>query len=185
MAKIGATRQRGRTARRWLATAAVVAAGLWAAATVAETATPAALRAAIDAAHPGVEWVSTATLATWTTAAAPRPILLDVREPAEFAVSHIRGARLVAPATTNVAALGLPRDATLVVYCSVGYRSAALAERLEAAGHRRVFNLDGGIFRWANEGRPLHRGDTVVTRVHPFDREWGRLLLARYRAAID
>jgi hypothetical protein len=39
-----------------------------------------------------------------------------------------------------------------------------------------VYNLDGSIFQWANEGRPLYSGTNRVASVHPYDREWGRFL---------
>ena len=55
------------------------------------------------------------------------PILLDVRTPAEYRVSHLAGARFVnfdAVATQEFA--GLDRNRAVVVYCSVGYRSERL-----------------------------------------------------------
>jgi 3-mercaptopyruvate sulfurtransferase SseA len=70
------------------------------------------------------------------------------------------------------------------VYCSVGYRSARIVERLRAAGHSDVRNLRGSIFQWANEGRPVVRGDSTVHKVHPFDATWGRLLNADLRADL-
>ena len=65
---------------------------------------------------------------------------------------------------------------TVVVYCSVGYRSSRLAEKLRARGIENVFNLEGSLFQWANEGRPLYRGDERVYEAHPYDDEWGQLL---------
>lgn len=150
-----------------------------------EAESPNSLRQAIDAQHPGVPWIDTATLAQWLTQPQGRQVvLLDVREVAEFDVSHLRGARRVSPEAREMAALRLPRTATIIVYCSVGYRSAALGQRLRAAGYQQVYNLQGGIFQWANEGRSLHRGSTSVNQVHPYDREWGRLLLERYRSPL-
>ena len=72
----------------------------------------------------------------------------------------------------------------IVTYCSVGYRSAGVAQRLRAAGFTQVYNLEGSLFRWANEGRPLYRGDTLVHQVHPYDRVWGTLLKEELRAYI-
>ena len=76
----------------------------------------------------------------------------------------------------------LPEGATVVAYCSVGYRSARLAAALRDRGLADVHNLEGSIFRWANEDRPLFRGDTPVRRVHPFDETWGVLLAPDRRA---
>jgi hypothetical protein len=39
-----------------------------------------------------------------------------------------------------------------------------------------VQNLEGSIFRWANEGRPVYADGMQVDRVHPFDDSWGKLL---------
>jgi hypothetical protein len=70
----------------------------------------------------------------------------------------------------------LDRDAPVVVYCSVGYRSAKVTAALQERGFTQVANLKGSIFRWANEGRPVVRGSTGVREVHPYDHTWGTLL---------
>lgn len=111
-------------------------------------------------------------------------LLLDVREPDEFAVARIRGAEWVSPEVTARELAGRLGDRvagkTVVLYCSVGYRSSKVAgrvrEALTALGARRVVNLQGGIFAWHNTGRELvdARGETV--HVHPYDRQWGRYL---------
>ena len=83
-----------------------------------------------------------------------KPILLDVRTEAEFAVSHLEGARRIDPDNPDLSSLDLSPKSTVVVYCSVGYRSAGIVGQLRQAGIARVYNLTGGIFQWANEGRP-------------------------------
>jgi hypothetical protein len=77
-----------------------------------------------------------------------------------------------------------PLDLPIVTYCSVGYRSGAFAERLRSAGFTNVVNLEGSIFRWANEGRPLFRSARPVTEVHPYNRTWGLLLKEDRRAGV-
>jgi adenylyltransferase/sulfurtransferase len=75
--------------------------------------------------------------------------LVDVREPHEWALARIEGARLV-PLRALGGALGTfdgARD--VVVYCHTGVRSAAAVGALRRAGVARVFNLDGGIDRWS------------------------------------
>lgn len=106
--------------------------------------------------------------------------LIDVREPAEFAVSRLPGAiheqdpqRIAALAEVNP-------GRTIVVYCSVGYRSAEVAKRLHQRGHGNVRNLRGSIFAWANRGLPLVGPDGPTDEVHPYDAHWGQLLDARY-----
>ena len=110
-------------------------------------------------------------------------VLLDVREPDEFAVSHLEGA-VRATSIDQAAALvhDAPAGATIVAYCSVGYRSAGLVAALRERGVAGVYNLTGSIFRWANEDRPLYRGTAPVRHVHPFDESWGTLLDADRRS---
>ena len=65
----------------------------------------------------------------------------------------------------------------VVVYDAVGFYSAELAETLSSAGSGEIFYLEGGIFQWANEGRPLVDADgSPTTKVHPYNKLWGRLL---------
>jgi rhodanese-related sulfurtransferase len=135
---------------------------------------------------PQVQQITTDELDRWISKpGAPPPRLLDVREPEEYAVSHLPMALRIDP---DAHAGDLPpdigKDATIVVYCSVGYRSAALAQRLQTAGFTNVRNLDGSIFKWANEGRPVLRNGREVRQVHPYDSKWGRLLDPPLRARI-
>lgn len=110
-----------------------------------------------------------------------KPLLLDVRTKAEFEVSHLAGATRVEPGA-EVGKLALPKDKPIVTYCSVGYRSAALAKKLREAGYTHVTNLEGSIFRWANENRPLVRDGQPTDKVHPYNRLWGTLLKKPHRA---
>lgn len=111
-------------------------------------------------------------------------ILFDVREDGEFAVSHLKQAIRVDPDITPDAFMKKYANQiagkTIIVYCSVGVRSSALAERitplLKRGGSPGVYNLTGGIFGWHNERRPLARGTQSTTYVHPYNRSWGRLL---------
>ena len=72
-----------------------------------------------------------------------------------------------------------------MVYCSVGYRSSILAEKLQDLGFTRVYNLEGSIFKWANEGRPLAQDQTPVQKVHPYNTDWGKLLEKKYHADVN
>ena len=104
-------------------------------------------------------------------------VLLDARSTKEYATSHLQGA--VQANSVRAAREVLSQRAeqpTVVVYCSVGYRSSRLAQQLRARGVENVFNLEGSLFKWANEGRPVYRGAEPVSSVHPFDADWGKLL---------
>ena len=72
----------------------------------------------------------------------------------------------------------------VVVYCSVGWRSGDIAQQLRARGRANVFNLEQGLFGWANAGLPMVRGDSAATQVHPYDAVWGRMLRSERRAPL-
>lgn len=137
----------------------------------------------IDAQFEDVPRVTTDSLAERLEASGsnannrPRPVLLDARGPNEFAVSHLSGAHRVDPRAKTFPALDtLDRDTPIVVYCSVGYRSAGVTQTLREQGFTNVSNLKGSIFRWANEGRTVVRDGAPVRAVHPYDETWGALL---------
>jgi rhodanese-related sulfurtransferase len=117
-----------------------------------------------------VTWIASDDLARSLAQPAPTPLLLDTRSEAEFGVSRLPGARRLDPGRPDIHSLAsLPKDTPLVVYCAVGYRSAQIARRLREAGFSRVANLEGGVFRWAREGRPLVDHAGPATRIHPYD----------------
>jgi len=130
-----------------------------------------------------VESIDVPVLAQWLAdpSRAP-PVLVDVRAPAEQAVSTLAGALCVTP--DDAPADVLRRTGTelpIVAYCSVGVRSARLARALSAAGAKRVFNLRGGLFDWANRALPLVGPSGPARHVHGYDAEWAVLLDARLR----
>lgn len=136
---------------------------------------------------PQVQWISTRELAAWMAdKRRPAPLLLDVRTQEEWNVSHLEGARRVDPgASAEQAAEGASKETPIVTYCAVGYRSGAMAMKLRAAGFTKVRNLEGSIFEWANEHRPLVSGAERVTAVHPYNKLWGLLLVDDARAPLD
>ena len=104
-------------------------------------------------------------------------LLLDTRTPAEYRVSHLRGARLVDYDSFNKNTFAdLPHERTVVVYCSVGYRSERIGEQLKALGFRDVRNLYGGIFQWVNEGRPVYNAQGPTKNIHPYSTLWSTWL---------
>ncbi len=133
---------------------------------------------------PGVRRIESKSLADWLNdKSRAQPVLLDVRTKAEYDVSHIHGARRIDPAAA-ANAIDLPKDEPIVTYCSVGYRSAGFAKKLQQAGYTNVQNMTGSIFQWANDGRPLEREGQRVSKVHPYNATWGKLLKPELRADI-
>lgn len=132
---------------------------------------------------PEVEHVPPATLAGWMDSE-PNLLVIDCRDPREYAVSRVPGAlnfEMVRDAKRFLESA--PKPARIVVYCSIGYRSAKFATALKRAGFDNAVNLRGAIFQWANEDRPLETPDGATTgTVHPYNEFWGRLLRPEKRA---
>ncbi len=103
-------------------------------------------------------------------------ILLDARELNEYKISHIPGAKYIGYNNFNKKNLdGIDKDAKIVVYCSIGYRSEKIGEKLQNLGYSQVFNLYGSIFEWANQGYPLIDEDGNPTKkLHTFNRKWSK-----------
>lgn len=134
---------------------------------------------------PEVQWISTEELARWRDdPALPQPVVLDARTEPEFELSHLRGALPIDPYRPSLKTVQrFARDTPVVVYSSVGYRSARVASWLGKAGYTNVRNVAGSVFQWANEGRPLFREENRPTAmVHPYDHTWGVLVERHYRA---
>ena len=132
---------------------------------------------------PDVEQVSAEDLRKRLDSGREPPVVLDVRTANEYEVSHLRGAIRVDPDGDLPQFLrGLDHDAPVVAYCSVGYRSSRLVERLKNEGFTHAQNLEGSIFEWANKGYPVERDGKPVREVHPFDPKWGKLLDPSLRA---
>ncbi len=102
-------------------------------------------------------------------------IWLDAREQNEYEISKISGALWVGYNHFSTEAISkLPRDKMIVVYCSVGYRSEKVAEKLIDAGYTNVSNLYGGIFEWKNQGNQVVDDTNQNTeKVHAYDSIWG------------
>lgn len=105
----------------------------------------------------------------------PDAILLDTRAKAEYDVSHLPGARWVGYDDFDISRVqNIPKNANVVLYCSVGYRSEKVGEKLLAAGYQRVSNLYGSLFEWVNQGNPVvDRAGQPTRRVHAYSRAWG------------
>jgi len=76
-----------------------------------------------------------------------QPYVLDVRSESEWDAGHLpfADARVT---HTEVAAADVPADRDVVLVCRSGGRSGAAGRVLAAAGHDRLFNLDGGMLAW-------------------------------------
>jgi adenylyltransferase/sulfurtransferase len=80
--------------------------------------------------------------------------LLDVREPNEWEIGHIAGARLIPVNTVTARAGELSTADEIVLYCRSGVRSARALQALRELGFRKLWNLRGGILAWASDVDP-------------------------------
>lgn len=88
-------------------------------------------------------------------------LLLDVREPWEWAQAHLPAAmgqvRHIPMNGLPERVAELPRDLPIVVFCAHGSRSYSVTHWLREQGYD-ARNLQGGITRWAQSGGPTERG---------------------------
>ena len=78
-----------------------------------------------------------------------KPLLLDVREPWEFAICHIDGSRLLPMREIPNAVQDLDIEQEIVVICHTGVRSLQVCYFLQHEGFSNVMNLSGGVHSWA------------------------------------
>ena len=105
--------------------------------------------------------------------------ILDIRELKEYNVSHIKNAISISFNDFNIKMIKhkIDENTPIVVYCSIGYRSEKVGEKLLNEGFT-VYNLYGGIFNWKNSNNPLVDNNEIATqKVHCFNQEWSKWLL--------
>ncbi len=102
--------------------------------------------------------------------------VLDAREPAEYAVSHIPNAQNCGYKNFNAGAWkNVTKNTPIVVYCSIGYRSEKIGEQLRNAGFTKVYNLYGSIFEWVNCGyEVVDDKNNVVKKIHTYNKAWSK-----------
>jgi len=104
-------------------------------------------------------------------------VILDVREKSEFEVSRLKNAIWIGYDDFDISRIdSIDKEREIIVYCSVGYRSSKIGEELIESGFKNVKNLYGGIFKWANENRPIYNDSSQTTEVHAYNRKWGKFL---------
>ena len=143
-----------------------------------------ALQKDIESRYDGVAHITADKLAKQMSESPESVVLFDVREVAEYNVSHIPGAIQVAPNIWHSPFMkkyaAQLKGKTVIFYCSVGVRSSKLARYVQkaakTAGATHVANLQYGIFGWHNEGRPLVDNTKATKLVHPYDKHWGQLV---------
>lgn len=100
---------------------------------------------------------------------------LDARAENEYQVSHIRGATWVGYEEFNLEKVSKQNKTDpIVIYCSVGYRSEKIGEKLIEAGFTNVSNLYGGVFEWVNQGNTIvNKKGEKTPNIHAYSKTWG------------
>jgi rhodanese-related sulfurtransferase len=86
-------------------------------------------------------------------------LVVDVREQAEYAQSHILNARLLplSQLEARLADIEKFKEKPVIVYCATGNRSSAAAATLRKSGFSNVSNLSGGFAAWRQAGLPVQK----------------------------
>jgi len=102
--------------------------------------------------------------------------ILDTRSKAEYQISHIKNAKLVGYEKFELNAVeNIPKEAKIIVYCSVGARSQDIGRKLNKGGYANVKNLYGGLFLWSNKKFPIvDASGNSTNNIHGFSEEWGK-----------
>ena len=88
----------------------------------------------------------------------PDLVVLDVREPAEWADGHMPGARHIPMRQVSERLAEIPRDRPVALTCAGGTRSSLVASLLLSRGFTDLVNVWGGMNGWAQAGLPIARG---------------------------
>lgn len=103
-------------------------------------------------------------------------LVLDTRELEEYLVSHLPSAVHFGYDDVLWNKLDtVSKEQPIVVYCSIGYRSEKIGEKLKKKGFQNIKNLYGSIFEWANQGHQLEnpRGHST-NEVHTYNKRWSK-----------
>lgn len=103
-------------------------------------------------------------------------LILDAREKEEFDVSRISNAQYIGYDKPDYSVLeNVDKDQPIVIYCSIGYRSEKIGERLRQSGFTNVKNLYGSIFEWGNRSFPLFNSEGDTTKeIHTYNNRWAK-----------
>jgi rhodanese-related sulfurtransferase len=86
-----------------------------------------------------------------------KTIILDVRDPAEFAAGHVREAKNIPlkELPKRVGELDRFKSKSVIIVCATGVQSSKAAAQLKNAGFNGVYSLNGGLAAWQAQGLPI------------------------------
>ena len=103
-------------------------------------------------------------------------LIFDTRKKEEYEVSHIPNAKYLGYKEFDPTLLkNIAKDKKIVLYCSIGYRSEKIGEKLLDMGYTNVYNLYGSIFEWINQGNAVVDQHNKITKeVHTYNWVWSK-----------
>jgi hydroxyacylglutathione hydrolase len=104
--------------------------------------------------------------------APPNVVLLDVREPEEFARGHVRGALNLPQSDLATRLNEIPKDRPILTICQSGKRSLRSAQFLHQQGWHDVATVAGGTSAWRDSGRPVEVTEDATGPLRIMDSEW-------------
>ena len=104
--------------------------------------------------------------------APPNAMVLDVREPEEFARERVPGAVNVPQADLATRLDEIPRDRPILTICQSGSRSLRSAQFLRQQGYQNVATVVGGTRAWRDAGRPIESAEAASGPLRIADSEW-------------
>jgi glyoxylase-like metal-dependent hydrolase (beta-lactamase superfamily II)/rhodanese-related sulfurtransferase len=107
-----------------------------------------------------------------TAARSPEALLVDVREPEEYAHGHVPGALNIPQSELASRLDEIPRDRPILTICQAGMRSLRAAQFLTQMGYPQVASVAGGTGAWIAAGQPVDTGDTSLARPRIAESEW-------------
>ena len=102
----------------------------------------------------------------------PDAVVLDVREPEEYAHGHVPGAINLPQADLASRLDEVPRDRPVITVCQRGIRSLRAAQFLMQMGIDQVASVKGGTVAWQRAGKPVALGDTSAEEPRITESEW-------------
>jgi rhodanese-related sulfurtransferase len=111
--------------------------------------------------------INAETIAQWV--ANGEAVVIDVREPAEFASERIEGAVSIPLSRINCSSLSIAHGKKVVLHCRGGKRGMSACQKLSAEDPSvELYHLDGGLIAWKEAKLPVL---TSNVKVLPLDRQ--------------
>lgn len=103
--------------------------------------------------------------------------ILDTRSEKEFSVSSIKDSRYINYKRFKLQDVeDIPKNAEIIVYCTIGFRSEKIGEKLIKSGYSNVKNLYGGIIKWVNDDHNIYSDNNKTLKLHTYSPGWAKYL---------